>query len=213
VDTERFKPVDSFRKNELRKEYGYKENEFLLFYAAEFNKNKNQQFLIKSLAMIKDQVPNARLLLAGEGLLLEECRKLAAELNVIHLVDFLGFRKDIEKLLKMADAAVASSLREGLPVNIMEAMACSLPVIATDNRGHRELIEDEKTGWNIKDQNEKEFANRIAMLAKNRNLSLKMGSKGRESILKTYSINRVLEEKNLIYSKYMDEEGILWKVH
>ena len=55
------------------------------------------------------------------------------------MVDFLGYRNDIETLLKISDLAVASSLREGLPVNIMEAMACGLPVIASDNRGHREL--------------------------------------------------------------------------
>ena len=47
----------------------------------------------------------------------------------------------LKHLLKISDVAVASSLREGLPVNIMEAMACGLPVIATDNRGHRELSE------------------------------------------------------------------------
>ena len=65
------------------------------------------------------------------------------------MVDFLGYRNDIETLLKISDVAVASSLREGLPVNIMEAMACGLPVIATDNRGHRELIKNNKNGWII----------------------------------------------------------------
>ena len=56
---------------------GYKPNDFLMFYAAEFNKNKNQQFLIRSLALIKDNVPNARLLLAGNGPLIEDCKNLA----------------------------------------------------------------------------------------------------------------------------------------
>ncbi len=51
------------------------------------------------------------------------------------MVDFLGFRKDIPEILPMCDVAVASSLREGLPVNILEAMACGLPVVASDESG------------------------------------------------------------------------------
>ena len=74
-----------------------------------------------------------------KGLLQKECQELAERLGIEEMVDFLGYRNDIETLLKISDVAVASSLREGLPVNIMEAMACGLPVIATDNRGHREL--------------------------------------------------------------------------
>ena len=80
------------------------------------------------------------------------------------MVDFLGYRNDIESLLKMSDIAVASSLREGLPVNIMEAMACGLPIIAIDNRGHRELVSNNKNGWLVeKDINE--ISERIISLA------------------------------------------------
>ena len=63
------------------------------------------------------------------------------------MVDFLGYRNDIAKILSVCDIAVASSLREGLPVNIMEAMACGLPVIASENRGHKELIQNGVNGW------------------------------------------------------------------
>ena len=91
-----------------------KQNDFLLFYAAEFNKNKNQQLLIEALALIKEEVPNAKLLLAGKGPLLEECQELAERLGIEEMVDFLGYRNDIENLLKISDLAVASSLREGL---------------------------------------------------------------------------------------------------
>lgn len=68
---------------------------------------------------------------------MKECKNIAAQLGVSSMVHFLGYRNDIASLLQMCDLAVASSYREGLPVNIMEAMACGLPIIATDNRGHR----------------------------------------------------------------------------
>ncbi|WP_338453370.1 glycosyltransferase family 4 protein [Niallia oryzisoli] len=203
VDTERFKPIGEEQRNQLRLQYGYSENEFLLFYAAEFNQNKNQQLLLESLARIKDNVPNAKLLLAGKGPLLEECQKQAERLEIEKMVDFLGFRNDIENLLKMSDLAVASSLREGLPVNVMEAMACGLPVIATDNRGHRELIVNHKNGWIIPPHDAEGFAKKMKLIAKDIELKKMLGSNGRKMIQSTYSTNKILEEKSHIYEAYI----------
>jgi glycosyltransferase EpsD len=214
VNTEKFQPVNASEKSQLRKQYGYNDDGFLIFYAAEFNKNKNQQLLIRSLELVKGQVPNVKLLLAGEGPLLRECKELAAQLGVEKMIDFLGYRKDIDSLLKMCDCAVGSSIREGLPVNIMEAMACGLPVVATDNRGHRELVRDQKNGWVIEDQNALEFASRFVSLAKNRDLSVELGLNSRNIILATYGIQQVLGEKVSIYLNYMNEkEGVLWEAH
>jgi glycosyltransferase EpsD len=211
VDTERFKPINTMEKLKQREKQGYKEKDFLLFYAAEFNKNKNQQFLIKALAEIKDSIPNAKLLLAGEGVLQDYCRKLATELGVDNMVEFLGYRNDIVNLLPMCDVAVASSLREGLPVNIMEAMACGLPVVATENRGHSELIQNLYNGWIVNPENINDMANKIKHLANKQHLITTLGENGREKIEKTYSVNTILIEKSHLYEKYMKEmEGIRW---
>ncbi|MDQ0198789.1 glycosyltransferase family 4 protein [Neobacillus ginsengisoli] len=213
INTEMFKPIEKDQKDIIRKAQGYKTSEFLMFYAAEFNKNKNQKLLIESLAVIKNEVPNMKLLLAGNGPLLKECQEHAVTLGVDGMVDFLGYRDDIEELLKMCDAAVGSSFREGLPVNIMEAMACGLPVIANENRGHKELIENSKNGFIIKN-NSVEFSNKIKLLARNRNLKYELGLHGRNLILTRYSINKILEEKSDIYRLYMDEmEDAMWAVH
>lgn len=211
VDTERFKPIDKERRCERRERLGYKDDDFLMFYAAEFNKNKNQQFLIKALAKIKDSIPNARLLLAGEGLLQDSCKKLASELGVDHMVEFLGYRNDIVNLLPMCDVAVASSLREGLPVNIMEAMACGLPVVATENRGHNELIVNQYNGWTVSPENINDMANKIILLANEQHLITTLGDNGRDRIEKTYSVNSILNEKSHLYERFMKEmEGIRW---
>ncbi|MCM3115099.1 glycosyltransferase family 4 protein [Neobacillus sp. MER 74] len=213
VNTEIFKPLNESQKHSVRESLGYKPNDFLMFYAAEFNKNKNQRLLIEALVQIKYEVPNAKLLLAGEGLLLEDCKDLARKLNVDDMVQFLGFRNDIENLLKISDIAVASSLREGLPVNIMEAMACGLPTIANNNRGHRELVQNDQNGWLINNQSA-EFAHRIKKLAYDSDLKKQLGIKGRKKILSNFSIQNVLDEKSEIYRGYMNEmEDILWVVH
>ncbi|WP_430786438.1 glycosyltransferase family 4 protein [Virgibacillus flavescens] len=205
IDTNRFIPVSPKQKLELKKSFGYKADDFLLFYAAEFNENKNQKFLIESLAVIKNSVPNVKLLFAGEGVLLERSRKLAEELGVSPMVNFLGFRSDIEQLVPMSDIAVASSFREGLPVNIMEAMSCGLPVVALDNRGHRELVHPNENGYLIAQNNIQLFSEKVVELSKDKEMMKTFGENGRNYILATYSTNKVLAEKSSIYKSYMVE--------
>jgi glycosyltransferase EpsD len=214
INTELFIPLLESEKEECKKSFGYQPDDFLLFYAAEFNKNKNQQMLLHSLALIKDEVPNAKLLLAGEGPLLESCRELATNLGINHMVNFLGFRNDIQEIVPMCDVAVASSLREGLPVNIMEAMACELPVVAIDNRGHKELVHNNKNGWIIGNNDTIEFSNKIKNLARNKDRKREFGTSGRNMILNKHSIDKVLAEKSKIYKSYMEEmEEDKWAIH
>ncbi|MEK3796919.1 glycosyltransferase family 4 protein [Peribacillus sp. FSL H8-0477] len=206
VDNERFHPISAFSKTVLRSELGYKDKEFILFYAAEFNKNKNQQLLIRALSNVKEQIPHAKLLLAGTGPLIEECKRNAIRLGVDHMVDFLGFRKDIDRLLKISDLAVASSLREGLPVNIMEAMSCELPVIATENRGHLELIQQKQNGYLIPPGDYQLFGTRILELFQEKERREMMGKRSKE-IIAAYTLSEVRAELNQIYPSYMAEDG------
>ncbi|MBP1990373.1 glycosyltransferase family 4 protein [Paenibacillus eucommiae] len=205
INTERFQSIDQIQRYAARVELGYKPDDFLLFYAAEFNKNKNQQFLIQVMALIKNEVPQARLLLAGSGSLLDSCRELAEKLNVEDRVDFLGYRKDIASLLPLCDVAVASSMREGLPVNIMEAMACGLPIVASANRGHSELVEDTVNGYVITDQNYGKFAERLIQLSRSDELRKKIGLENINRV-RTYSLPQVRMELTGIYMDYFMED-------
>ncbi|WP_191556855.1 glycosyltransferase family 4 protein [Metabacillus idriensis] len=202
VDTEKFKPISENEKMKRRKTFGMEQDDFILFYAAEFNKNKNQQFLLHAMSILKDNLPNAKLLLAGEGALLEECKQLAKTLRIEEVVHFLGFRKDIDSILPMCDLAVGSSLREGLPVNIMEAMACGLPVVATENRGHGELVEDGVNGYLIKNQDVQLFSNRITEIAHSKMLHRNLGLMSIKR-LNQYDLSSVSYELSEIYSRYM----------
>ncbi|MBT2709469.1 glycosyltransferase family 4 protein [Pseudomonas sp. ISL-84] len=205
VDINRFCPVKKFNKSVLRAEYGYKDDDFLLFYAAEFNKNKNQKLLIQALSHIKENVPNAKLLLAGEGPMLQVCRNLAEQLGIAKMINFLGFRNDVELLLKMSDIAVGSSFREGLPVNIMEAMASGLPVVVSSNRGHSELIQNGINGYTISPKNYQDFGLRILEIYQITELSKKMGIESRNKV-KKFAIDQVSRELQSVYSTYMAEE-------
>ncbi|WP_417901011.1 glycosyltransferase family 4 protein [Bacillus haimaensis] len=212
VDTTRFQPFTVKQKKERRLKLGFKQDDFLLFYAGEFNKNKNQKLLIQAMANLKDELPKARLLLAGEGKLLAECEKLAERLGVSSQVEFLGFRKDIDQILPACDVAVGSSFREGLPVNIMEAMACGLPVVASDNRGHRELVYEEYNGFLLKENCSRHFSDAWKKLYSKTEQRKILGLNGRKLILNKFNEEAVRLQLANIYKKNMQEqEGVQWE--
>ncbi len=213
VDTDRFKPLDATQKRQLKVSSGYHADDFLLFNAGEFNKNKNQKFLLHSMVPIIKEIPHARLLLAGEGVLLESCKRLAEQLGISDHVTFLGFQNNIDEIMPMCDVAIAASLREGLPVNIMEAMSCGLPVVAVDNRGHRELVHNGANGWLMEEWDAVQFANKVKSLVQD-DLGNMFGRNGRELMIRKYSTNQILKEKSKMYQTYMDEgEDVSWMIH
>jgi glycosyltransferase EpsD len=203
VHTGLYSPMSAEEKRQVREKYNYSQNHFLMIYAAEFNANKNHELLIRALAKLKDKLPAARLLLAGQGHMVDDCRALAAQLGVAPQIDFLGYRDDLKQLLPMCDVAVSASLREGLPLNIMEAMACGLPVVATRNRGHEELVEEGKSGFIIEPGDIESFASRLLLLHRFREKRFKMGAHCLERA-KGYSLERVQEELREIYKPMME---------
>lgn len=202
IDLNKFTPQTSERKDQLRKKYGYKKEDFILFYAAELNYNKHQDLLIKVINILKDKIPNLKLLLAGTGPLKDKYQKMINELNLNSYITLLGFRKDVPNLLALSDIVVASSRREGLPVNIMEAMATGLPVVATDIRGHCDLIINGENGYIVGLDDIEGFAKSIEYLYKYKELRNKFGKKGIE-IVQKYSLVNVLREMESLYQKLL----------
>ena len=90
-----------------------------------------------------------KLLLAGTGALEEECKALVKSLHMETQIQFLGYVDRMGELYPLCDVSVTSSRIEGLPFNVMESMACGLPVVASDIKGHRELVLPGKTGISI----------------------------------------------------------------
>jgi glycosyltransferase EpsD len=205
VNTDFYKQIDNHSKMKLREEHGYSPEDFIMFYAAEFNANKNQKLIIEALAKIKHQAPNAKVLFAGKGPLLDDCKELANRLGVGKMIEFLGFRDDILSLLNISDMAIGSSKREGLPVNIMEAMACGLPILATVNRGHNELIRNGKNGYLIDSDNIALFSEKMLEMYQSKRECQVMGKVSLE-LVKSYSLSKVRLEMIKIYRRYMVED-------
>ena len=140
IDCAKFANVDVDRKAK-RNEIGVPEDAFMLLSVGELNLNKNHSVVIKALAKIKE--PNIHYVIAGVGVEKDSLQQLADELGVnLHL---LGYRQDIPELDNTADCYILPSIREGLNVSIMEAMASGLPVICSRIRGNIDMV-NEKGG-------------------------------------------------------------------
>lgn len=107
---------------------------------------KGYTFLLDAVPHILQYRPDAYILIVGDGPLLDEVKAKTAVLSIEQKVIFAGARTDIEDLLRCMDIFVSASLWEGLPTAILEAMACGVPVVATDIPGTNELIQDDKNG-------------------------------------------------------------------
>lgn len=158
VDFSRFAQVKAADASAKRAELGLRPQDFVLIYAAEFSGRKNQAALLNVLAEMPEECLPAEgrlaLLLPGSGALLADCQRMAAERQLMDgasdcrrpLVIFPGQQKNMPLWYSLANAAVSSSRSEGLPFNIMEAMFAGLPVVASDVKGHRDLLASEQAG-------------------------------------------------------------------
>ena len=147
VDASRYTPAAAEEKAALREELGLRPDQKLLLCVGELLPNKNQIMALQMLQSLRKSHPEALLLVAGNGPEREKLEKAAASLGLENNVAFLGYCTCLEKYQKAADILISCSKREGLPLNIVEAMLSGNPVVATQNRGHRELISQEETGF------------------------------------------------------------------
>lgn len=162
VDFARLEVADAAAaRAQLRLEWGIPQDAPVLIYVAELIRNKNQKMLFEALQKVRLRYPDARLVLVGPDHADGAYERLARQMGLADGVIFAGWRSDIGACLRAADIAVASSLREGLALNIVEAMYCGLPVVATDNRGHVPIIRDGENGFLVHIGDSEAMARRV----------------------------------------------------
>lgn len=139
VDLDAFEaPAD---RDGVRKELGIPLSTRLMIHVGRFIEAKNHRGLIDIFREVRAVREDLHLLLVGEGELLDQTRVRVKEHNLTDCVHFLGVRSDVPRLMKAADVMVMPSVREGMPVTMIEANAAGLPVVITDMTGTREANE------------------------------------------------------------------------
>ena len=202
INTERLIVTDEETRHSLRREYGYDENAFIMIYIAEYIERKNHRFILEALPEIVKEFPNVKVLFAGRGVLMERMKALASTLHVEGHVDFLGFRKDIGQLIALSDIGISASRQEGLPMNMAEEMYAGLPVVASEDRGHKELVDDGGNGFIFKQGDSWGFVSQVLRLAKDPGLRAEFGKSASQK-MQRFTLENALKEMACIYEKYL----------
>ncbi len=142
---------------ETIRKYTDTENKYLIGFVGELSERKNQRFLICALPEIKIAEPKAELLLVGLGAEEKRLRALTEKLEISDSVHFVGYKNNPCDFMRACDLYVSASDIEGMPFNIIEAMGCKVPVLASQIKGHEDIIEDGAEGYLYENGNMADF--------------------------------------------------------
>ena len=104
-------------------------------------------FLLGLVKELLKTIPTLKVIFAGCGDTMKQCQSYVEQEKIESVVFFLGYRRDVEVLYRISDVSISVSKREGLPVNVIEAMASGLPVVCSEVRGQVDLVKDGENGF------------------------------------------------------------------
>lgn len=194
-----FKKFDSKKlyKN-VRSEFNVNEETILVGYIARITDQKDPLTFIRAIAKVPKQLP-LKFLIVGDGDLKPEAVRLASELNLNDKIIFSGFRQDVPDLLNAVDIYCLPSLWEGLPIGLLEAMAMKKATIASGVNGTKEVVTDGVNGLLISPKNEIELAEKIVLLATNKNYREALGKAAENYVKNTYDISLMTNKIEHLY--------------
>jgi glycosyltransferase involved in cell wall biosynthesis len=191
------------RRLAVRQEIGVGAGDFLLLQVARLVPQKDHLTSLRTIARVARKRPDARLVLAGDGPQLRLILEFVAARNLSDRVRVLGLRTDVPRLLAAADAVLLTSLSEGVPLTLLEAMAARLPVVATDVTGVGEVVVDGTTGLLAPAGDDEALAERVLRLAGDAELRRQLGRQGRERVEAQFSEAQMLAAYERLYREML----------
>lgn len=196
IDLEKYRVPET--KEQLRQEYGYNKDDFIFINVGNLLPPKNHKLLINACSQVKKKNKIFKLLITGEGHLRRELENQIKELKLEDTVILLGKRTDIAKLLKLSDCFVFTSIWEGMPNAIMEAMASGLSIITTNVGDSKYLVKDKVNGFLLKNQDEKVLAEKMELLWKDTKLR-KQFTEQSLKLIESFTNLRMIKEHQLLF--------------
>ena len=164
-----------------------------------FKPQKAPLDFVKTARLVIDEHERVEFLLVGDGVLRSNIKELAEQLKISDKVHLAGWRKDVPEIMNSIEILVLTSLWEGLPRVLPQAMAAGVPVVASDVNGSREAIHDGVNGFVIEPHDIQGMARKILYLLKNPDVARSMGKKGTEMV-REFDIWKMLKQQELLYS-------------
>lgn len=193
-------------RRRLRAEWGGEER-FTWAAAGRIERVKNYPLMLRAFATAKTS-PDSLLVIAGSGSLLDFCRDEATRLGVAERVRFLGRRQDMRDVLSAADGFLLSSDSEGLPMVLLQASACGLPIVATSVGGNAEVVINGRTGFLCPPGDAPALARAIDTVVElDPGDRIRMGAAGREHTSKTFDTRAVLDRWESLYFELLERSA------
>lgn len=187
--------------DELCWELGIDRNSKLIGSVANLRPVKGHRYLIEAAALVIRDIPAAHFVLVGEGELRNEIEAQAQRLGIAKHLHLLGYRADASRLQTAFDLSVLSSLHEGLPNSVMEAMAAGVPVVATSVGGVTELISHGETGYLASPADAKNLALNLTAALMNERESAVIAARGQQFVTTKFGMRRMINEVENLYDE------------
>ena len=197
IDDEKFN-VEDFDKIQFRKELGLIETDKVILTISEINENKNYITMLEAIKLLSKQDEKIKFISCGTGVWDEKIKSYAKKLGIESNCFFLGYRKDVPKILQISDVFIHASYREGLTLSVIEAMSYGLPCVVSNVRGNRDLIQDAKGGYVVDSEDAQGFAEKLLTILENRELAKAFGDYNKKESEK-YKVEVVKKELEKVY--------------
>lgn len=200
--------VDKFKPEKMQTDdFSYI---FFLSVLDEFHQYKGLDYLLKALKIVKDKIPNVKLIVGGKGVLLHHYQEMAVSLGLMDNVEFAGFIPDeqIVDYYNQANVFVLpsiSSLQEGFGIVALEALACQTPVVTTNIVGVAEDLKQIEGGLVIPPKDTKKLADAIIQILEDEQLQNEMGERGRKLVEKKYTWKGVASSMEKLYKNILSK--------
>ncbi|NKC11604.1 MAG: glycosyltransferase [Gammaproteobacteria bacterium] len=198
--------VEKKTRQDLRRDYGFDENDLVLVCVANLIDYKGHDVLIKALARLPDQKASWRAVFIGSGdtQYIDELGRLASSLGIGHRIGFAGRRSDVPGWLQAADVGVLASRHEGFSNAVLEYMAAGLPVVATDVGGNRDAVMHGNTGLLVPAGDVDALAGALLRLADDVSLRRTLGAASAARVETTYALDRIVDRYDELYRSLLD---------
>ena len=188
----------------MRPEFGVPEDVFVMAAAGQLIERKGHRYLLDAVAAIKDTVPPFRLIIFGDGPLEDELRAHAASVGVGDIVQFAGFRDDLDSFFGCLDLFVHPSLAEGLGVATLKAQAAGVPVVAFAAGGVTEAVAADESGLLVPPGDVDALAAAIAKLMNDDQIRASFADAGRARMQNEFSIATMADKHIELYESVLD---------
>ena len=191
---------------ETRRALGIADDAFLILMVGVIRGVKRHALAVQALHRLIPQLERARLVLAGDGPMRPDTKRLARELGIADKVYFLGQRDDVADLMGAADALLLTSRSEGVPQAVTQALGLGLPVIATAVGGVPELIEHQRTGLRVPPEDVEAITAALMRIARDPAGASRLGAQGREHVLAHFSLEAMLDKTEALLTGLLAEK-------